>query len=391
MTDVFFYVQHLLGIGHFRRSVAIANSLARRGVSVQLASGGKPVAKPGNLNFEITQLPPVRARDGDFSDLVDEFDQPVDEKWWQHRQTCLMQAWQRSRAPVLMTESYPFARRMMRRELLPLLDESRKVDFAKLNICSVRDLPQPKRKPARVAEVFQILNQYYDQVLVHGDKSIATLEETFPDIASNCPALSLHYTGYVDTNNAVVQPSQTASDVLVSAGGGAAGLELYRAAVGAAKKDPEHLWRLLIGPNISEKDYTALLSTASDNVVVERNRSDFRELLMAATVSLSQAGYNTLVDVLRTGVASVLVPYSQGNEEEQTIRARKFSDRGRVVVLNESTLDPVSVLAAIDKARAQSGFADGSLQSLESSTKSPLNTEGADRSAELVAQWLKNG
>lgn len=381
MAAVFFYVQHLLGIGHLRRSVAIANCIARDGIPVYLASGGQPVA---NLelsdNIELIQLPPVRARDGDFSDLVDEQNIPVDEVWWQGRVDQLLKAWTRSRAPVLITESYPFARRMMRRELLPLLEATQSQAFSRLNVCSVRDIPQPKRKPERVAEVGRILDQYYDHVLVHGDKSIATLQETFPDVVSGCSDVAVHYTGYVDTQQVDAAASATRSDVLVSAGGGAAGQHIYRAALDAARVDEAHVWRLLIGPNISDKDYADLQSNKCTNVHIERNRPDFRSLLKASTASLSQAGYNTLVDILRTDVASVLVPYAKDGEEEQTIRARKFESFGRVVVIDEERLEPNALLTAIDKAR----------QWRDKRTQLPvsLGTDGAEQTSVMVRQWL---
>jgi len=134
MADVFFYVQHLLGIGHFRRSVAIANALTHRGLSVHLASGGQPVLPTGLGETRLIQLPPVRARNGDFSDLVDENEQSVDDGWWQRRQQQLIDSWMSSSAPVLLTESFPFGRRMMRQELLPLLQQARAQNFAKLNV-----------------------------------------------------------------------------------------------------------------------------------------------------------------------------------------------------------------------------------------------------------------
>ena len=40
---VFFYVQHLLGIGHLRRAAVLARALAAGGFDVLLVSGGAPV------------------------------------------------------------------------------------------------------------------------------------------------------------------------------------------------------------------------------------------------------------------------------------------------------------------------------------------------------------
>ena len=39
---VFFYVQHLLGIGHLRRAAVLARALADGGFDVLLVSGGAP-------------------------------------------------------------------------------------------------------------------------------------------------------------------------------------------------------------------------------------------------------------------------------------------------------------------------------------------------------------
>ena len=388
MADVFFYVQHLLGIGHLRRCVAVANGLARAGISVQLVSGGNPVTNLGiidDTNLVLKQLPPVRARDGNFTDLVDEHNNAVDEKWWDHRRQRLMDVWTAGRAPILITESYPFARRMMRPELLPLLRASAAETFSKINICSVRDIPQPKSKPERAIETGQILGEHYNHVLVHGDKSVAVLQETFPGIEKVCGDCAIHYTGYVDIDSNETLASQTTSDVLVSAGGGAAGLQFYCATLDAAKQDSDRLWRILVGPNVGDEDYSTLLSLKTDNVIIERNRADFRSLLQASTVSISQAGYNTLVDILRTDVASVLVPYAKGQEREQTMRARKFSASGRVVLLNEESLDSTSILRALDRARQLHDRNRNSADAVRSNT---LRIDGVAQTVKLVRQCL---
>src|SRR5207302_1427876 len=59
---VFFYVQHLLGIGHLRRAATLARAMAAAGLDVLLVSGGAPV--PLDIGrARLRQLPPVRARD----------------------------------------------------------------------------------------------------------------------------------------------------------------------------------------------------------------------------------------------------------------------------------------------------------------------------------------
>ena len=46
--SVFFYVQHLLGIGHLKRAATLAQALRDAGFKVVLASGGVPV--PGEVD-----------------------------------------------------------------------------------------------------------------------------------------------------------------------------------------------------------------------------------------------------------------------------------------------------------------------------------------------------
>ena len=69
---VFFYVQHLLGIGHLKRAATLAQALRAAGFEVTLASGGAPVK-----GIEVLQLPPVSSLD--LKQLIDENNKPVDE------------------------------------------------------------------------------------------------------------------------------------------------------------------------------------------------------------------------------------------------------------------------------------------------------------------------
>ena len=68
----FFYVQHLLGIGHLKRAATISQALRAAGFEVTLASGGAPVE-----GIPVLQLPPA-ASDPSFLNLLDEAG-PLDE------------------------------------------------------------------------------------------------------------------------------------------------------------------------------------------------------------------------------------------------------------------------------------------------------------------------
>src|SRR5690606_24439847 len=91
---------------------------------------------------------------------------------------------------------------------------------------------------------------------------------------------------------------------------------------------------------------------ASEDIVVERARPDFPDLLKRARASVSQAGYNTVLDILTAGCPAVLVPFAQVKETEQQQRAEALARRGRAVVTSERTLTPEALAAAVDDAIA---------------------------------------
>ncbi|MEE8543529.1 MAG: glycosyl transferase, partial [Gammaproteobacteria bacterium] len=109
------YVQHLLGIGHLVRAGALARGLEAAGIRVVLVSGGMPVPVlnigVGVSRFE--QLPPVRAADETFKNLVDETGNSVDDAWRARRRERLLAIFHRERPDIVITELYPFGRRQM--------------------------------------------------------------------------------------------------------------------------------------------------------------------------------------------------------------------------------------------------------------------------------------
>src|SRR5690606_23010687 len=87
-----------------------------------------------------------------------------------------------------------------------------------------------RSKAGRNEETVELLNRYFDLVLVHGDPDFIRLEETFPLAAAIKPPVA--YTGLVAPQ--VPTPALDHFDIVVSAGGGAAGRDLVMAAVEAA-------------------------------------------------------------------------------------------------------------------------------------------------------------
>ncbi|MEL6320194.1 MAG: glycosyltransferase, partial [Cyanobacteria bacterium J06626_14] len=62
--------------------------------------------------------------------------------------------------------------------------------------------------------------------------------------------------------------------------------------------------------------------------------------MQQADLSVSMAGYNTTMNVLTTGVRSLLLPFTGNDDQEQTLRSERLEELGVVSVIRPSDLDP---------------------------------------------------
>jgi predicted glycosyltransferase len=214
---------------------------------------------------------------------------------------------------------------------------------------------------------------HYDRVLVHTDPALVPFGLTFP--YAEALGVRLVSTGYV------VEPGPAAEDgpggeVLVSAGGGRVGRALLAAAIEARPLSGmrDRPWRLVGGGDLDPRRVAELQVGLPPGLVVERQRDDFQALLAKCLLSVSQAGYNTVVEVLRLGKPMVLVPFETATETEQRIRAERLTGLGLAETVWGAELTPSSLARAIDRAVSR-----------PSERRSGLDLDGAGTSARLIA------
>ena len=366
-SRVFFYVQHLLGIGHTVRAAQLTRAMQRAGLDVTYVSGGFDAIDIDLGGARLVRLPPVRAGDAGFKTLVGADGMPVDDIWRAKRRSALLAAFDEADPDLVLIEMFPFGRWPFRFELLPLLDAA----HGRARIaCSLRDVLVAKTEPSRIAATAALIDRYFDAILVHGDPSFIRLDETYP--AAAALAGKVRYTGYV-----APEPLGNASrdtEVIVSAGGGGTGGALMRTALAARPLSSQAAapWRLLAGPNLPAPDRASL--AVGPGVAIESVRPDFRALLAASAASISQAGYNTVMDILVTRARNVLVPFSAQGQTEQAFRARRLAAHGWAQVVAEETLTARRLAQALDRAVAA-----------DRPDPAGIDLGGAARSAELLA------
>ena len=371
MKRVFFHVQHLLGIGHVRRAAVLARTLAAGGFDVLLVSGGGPLKLDlGGARFH--QLPPVCARDAGLRELSHPDGAPIDEAFKADRTRQLLALFRAEAPDVLIAEQFPFGRTQLRFELLPLVEAALAQRPRPLIVSSVRDVVRRTMSAQRVQEAVALFEPF-DLALIHGDPDLIGFDRSFAGWDAICARAA--YTGYVADAGPVVTGTQGEGEVVVSAGGGAVGEPLFKAAAELAGRGPlvpGAAWHFLVGLN------RAVALPGAEGAIVEPLRDDFTTLLRNARLSISQAGYNTVVETLCWADRAVLVPFRTARETEQMDRAAALAERGLVACVPGDELSPEALRAAAERA-----LRGPSIRSLPS-----CDTNGAAATAALLHQRL---
>lgn len=345
---VLIVVTHLLGTGHLSRAATLAEGIAEEGHEVTILSGGSPAPHLTPPRARLIQLPPLTSDGVNYKRLLTPEGALRDEAYNQRRIDEAVAALEAVNPHMVITELFPFGRRPLAAEFEAIIEAARARTPRPLVYCSIRDILEPPPKPERLVEAEERLEKYFDGILVHSEEAVMPLERSWP----LKPHIKdrLIYTGYVSPPLPPYEAEgDGAGEILVTAGGGPVGGPLFEAAAQAARLAPETRWRLLIGGAGRAERIAALEAKAgpAENRVIEPLRPDFRAMLRRAALSVNQAGYNTMLDLAASGARSVVVPFEEGGETEQRLRAEAFAARNGYRLLLETELSPETLAQTV--------------------------------------------
>ena len=345
-----FYCQHSLGMGHLIRSFSIAGSLANHFDVVFLNGGPLPQGQKPPQKIEIINLPPL-GFDAEMQLLSRDNNHSVAQAQRLRLET-MRKALGSVKPEVLLIELFPFGRKKFAAELIALLEDAQALSTPPLVVCSLRDI-LVERNQHHDELAGHRANRYFNAVLVHSDPHFARLEESFHP----CSPLKVpvYYTGFVtreQKEDGKLEPRREPR-IVVSAGGGLVGEVLLRTAIQAYESvsvpdKPE--MRVIGGPFIPEQSWQDLEEIAREKQGVSLIRSvpDLGVELRRASASISQCGYNTAMDILRSRVPALVVPFSGDKQDEQMNRARRLERLGALRLLEPERLDAQTLAAEIE-------------------------------------------
>lgn len=369
-------------MGHLVRSLALGESLSQRFRVILLNGGRLPKGLVIPTGVQVINLPPLGIDDA--NQLVSHDKRISVERALERRKKMIRTCFDNLRPAVIVLELFPFGRKKFAVELRPLLEMAHSQETRSLIVSSLRDIfgtqrPIQQKYDDRAA---MLANQFLDLVLVHSDPTFAHFDESFrPTVSLRVPVV---HTGFVVPR---LGPSprleNTRKRIVVSAGGGTSGEQLMRMAVDTLshfERDPQIEMKVIAGPFLPDEAWNTLRALAREKpqLTAVRHVPTLRDEFCGAAVSISQAGYNTCLDILRAGVPALLVPSAKGNENEQSKRALRLQRLGAAKVLDQKDLNPVQLAANIRE-----------LMNAEMA-KPKLDLNGAERSAQIIESMVRS-
>lgn len=340
---VLLYSHDSQGLGHLRRNLALAHSLARqlprltgRPVTGLLLTG---LAHAGSAalpdGFDVVVLPGLRkGRDGyaprhvrvPMTDLL------------KVRGQMLSGVVDGFRPDLVVIDRHAHGVDGELRAALTRLRVSRPRARVVLGLRDVLDSPAVAAAEWEALGGAEALRPGLDEIWVYGDPAVHDVRRS-GELPCGLQDL-VRYTGYLATGRhwqPEPEPSPTPT-VVTTVGGGGDGVALCRVAA-QAPVPPGHRHLVVTGPQMPDHHRREVeLLAGARTEVVDRVPDGFATVRGARAV-VAMAGYNTVTEVLATQVPALLVPRERPRREQQ-LRATGLAAVGAVETCPQDQLTP---------------------------------------------------
>lgn len=347
--NILMYSHDTYGLGHIRRTMAIAQQLRGNGVNILILTGSPIVGRfdfPEGIDF--VRVPGMIKRDNDY--YVPHSIRIDPEKAMQIRQDIITSTAKALEPNLFIVDKAPMG---LRREVLPTLKWIKRSGLPCCTVLGLRDIMDDAESTIEDwnnKRIYNVLDRYYDEIWVYGHQEMYD-----PVTQYRIPAhieRKMVFTGYIPRTLKVngARPfnpknkKKTADrpNVLVTTGGGGDGYPLMDTFLTMLEEQggTDYNTILVTGP-FMPKDQRTLLAERAKKVGVKFYHFYRRmELLInAADLVVSMGGYNTICEILTHKKVSLIVP-RETPRLEQRIRAEVFKHSGLVDFIPWSELAP---------------------------------------------------
>ena len=348
--NILMYSHDTYGLGHIRRTMAIASHLAGPDVNVLILTGS-PIA--GRFSFP-EQVDFVRIP-GMIKKTNDEY-LPLSIKINpQHavdiRTNIITATAQTFRPHLLIVDKEPLG---LKKEVLPTLQWLRRCLPNTRTILGLRDIMDDAeivRNDWKKKGVYQILDELYSEIWIYGNQELydPVSEYDMPDSVSR----KMHFTGYIPRKipgkDAIARIKKKyaikADDklVLVTTGGGGDGhavMDHFLTMLEDSPRHPPFKSILITGPFMPKHEREDIFSRAKNlGIRTWEFYQRMEEIMAAADIVVTMGGYNTVCEILSQGTISLVIP-RETPRKEQLIRAKALHGQNLVDYIPWNSVSP---------------------------------------------------
>ncbi len=332
--NILMYSHDTYGLGHIRRTMAIASHLMGPRINILILTGS-PIA--GRFSFgeriDFVRIP------GMIKKTNDEY-LPMSIKINPRhaldiRKNIITATAKTFQPHLFIVDKEPLG---LKKEVLPTLKWLRRCRPDTRTILGLRDImddAETVKKDWREKKVYEHLEKLYSEIWIYGIQDFYDPIDEYE--ISDAISRKIHFTGYIprkipgkDAVNKIKKELGLKSPeklVVVTTGGGGDGyrvMDTYLATLESFSNQPPFKSVLITGPFMPKEERRDVFKRARRlGVRTYHFYRQMEKIFSAADIVVSMGGYNTLCEILGQGTISLVIP-RETPRQEQIIRARAF-------------------------------------------------------------------
>jgi len=332
--NILMYSHDTYGLGHIRRTMAIASHLLGPRINILILTGS-PIA--GRFSFpdriDFVRIP------GMIKKTNDEY-LPLSIKInAQHaldiRKNIITATAKTFQPHLFIVDKEPLG---LKKEILPTLQWFRRCRPDTRSILGLRDVmddAETVKKDWKEKKVYEHLEKLYSEIWIYGNQ--AFYDPIVEYEISEPISRKMYFTGYIPRKMPGKEAVRKVTKelglkageklVVVTTGGGGDGyrvMDTYLAMLESFRPTPPYKSVLITGPFMPKQERKDVFKRARRlGVRTYHFYRQMEKIFAAADIVVSMGGYNTLCEILGQGTTSLVIP-RETPRQEQIIRARAF-------------------------------------------------------------------
>ncbi|WP_319759526.1 glycosyltransferase [Maridesulfovibrio sp.] len=348
--NILMYSHDTYGLGHIRRTMAIASQLKCKGVNILILTGSPIVGRfefPEQIDF--VRVPGMIKRSNDLYVPHSIKIEPVHAM--SIRQSIIDATAKSFRPDLFIVDKAP---KGMKHEIMPTLEWMKQIGQTRtiLGLRDIMDDSESTIKDWSEKGIYDVLENLYSEIWVYGHQEYYDPIKEYA--ISESISKKMVFTGYI--------PRQTHSRtcpekrkngkklVVITAGGGGDGYPMMDAYLKALEKyNPQHFRTVMVtGPFMSKEQRLDLSNRAKKlSVTFYHFYRRMEKLFSNADLVVSMGGYNTICEILSHKQVGLIIP-RETPRLEQTIRANVMKEQNLADFLPWHLLGPDAIMEKVE-------------------------------------------